>query len=157
MPRHQHATTWRRESQNFNITLTASGTALFTVIQNETNLEEGSELRHLEFLTSYGTINTTPPTVMSDFNSGVMGFFKWPVSAVAPTVGTFDLTLSNLVFARRLWVCQHDIPRMTMLKWPKVILKPGEQLIHGFLMTRQSGAAADVHGLVQASYVSTKR
>ncbi len=157
MARHQHRATWRRSSQNFNITLTSSGTAIFTVIENETNLEEGTEMRHLEFLTSFGTVNTTPPTVMQDFNSGVMGFFKWPTSAVAPTVGTFDMTLSTIVFARRLWVCQHDIPRMIMLKWPKVILKPGEKLFHGYQMVRQSSAAADVHGLVQASFVSTKR
>ncbi len=156
MPRHQHKRTWRHIAQDFNITITAGpDTAVFTSVTAVEDNADGLEIKHLNHMMSLGTFNTTPPTVMADFNSGLYGYFLWPVDAATPTVSTINLEESSKVFGRRIWITQHDIPRMFSAKWPKVFIKSGLELFHFVIMLRQSGAAADVSGTVQGTFVRT--
>lgn len=154
----KHVDTWRRIAKDWNLTVIGGpDTGVFTTIHAIDDGVEGVELRHIHANISIGTENTTPPTVMSDYNSGVMGFFLWPVDAAAPTATTLDVERSNKIFARRSWVTQHDIPVKMVNRWPRLYIKPGLELWHAFLMTRQSSAAADIDGVSQLTYVYTER
>ena len=158
MPRHQHRTTWEKVAKDINVTITGGPDfGPFTQLEAQTTTQEGLEIRHLNVLMSIGTVNTTPPTVMSNWNSGLMGFFKWPENAATPTPTTILVEGSSLIFARKAWVTQHDIPSRYVLRWPKVFLRPGEALWHFVQMRRQSSSVADVDGLAQMTYVKTSR
>ncbi len=159
MARHEHKTLWERVSSDFNIAMTAGNdTVTLMSLQTVTaSASESKELRHLRTLVSLGTVNTTPPTVMQDFNTGLFGYFKWPDLATAPTVSTLPFQTDRRVFGVVPWVTQHDIPSRYSVRWPRLNLKPGEELFFFVFEARQSGAAADVHGAVQHIRVQTSR
>ncbi len=147
------------EVLDFNITLTANATAQFQSVRSVADTAEfGEQLRNVEFESKYGvTFATTPGSETTAMHVGlVTGFFKWPSSAVAPTFATIVLQESGKVINRRVGTAIGTFPGVLRNRIRRLNLKPGETLFHFVEFTRQSGATADLTGIIMAKFEHTR-
>lgn len=156
MPKHD---VWERRDDDFNITLTAGPTTVVnSVVQSlASNAGNGLEIRHIRYSYALATVNSTPPTVVNDFNSGIIGFYKWPEGISLPTVSEMNYQQDRRIFGAVPFTTQGTQPYRYSLRWPRIQLRPGEELITFCFLIRQSSAAADLIGVAQGQWVRTER
>lgn len=143
---------WLRKYQDFNITLTSSGTILLTVLRNIADTStEGIVMKNIKILSVIGNVDTVDALKNSDHTGGITGLFKWPYGET-PTISDIDVTSSSKVFAARTINVVGEFPSSQMVKWKQVNVKPGESLWHFTLFNRQSSAGIDMYGQANVTY-----
>lgn len=150
---------WSHDEFDFNITLTASTTAQFSsVLANADTQDFGVRIHNLRASVKMAVkFATTPGSETTEMHvSGQTGFFKWPSAASVPTLTEIDPLSSGRVFNRKVITALGTFPGGTNLNWKRVNLKPGEELFLYVHFTRQSGATADMTGVIQGVFDFTR-
>ncbi len=119
---------------------------------NDADAAGGKLLRNMKMVTVLGQVDTADALINSDTSTGLVGMFKWPIDAAAPTVSTLDYENRASVFAREPFAVIGDHRTVVTLRVKTVTLRPGDELFFFVYRKTESSSTVDVYSMSILQY-----
>jgi len=146
--------TWKRNSIDFNYSQ-LQGTLVVKTVKSVSPTGSSQQMIKLRQSGSIGLSHAS----IEDLTNGIsclIGYFKWPEGASAPTAAEVETLRTSRVFGEVVVTSQGTIPTQFRTFVRYLRMKPGEDLFTFCRFIRQLQTSTTLHGIVELTWLESQ-